>query len=131
MPNTAGIFGTINDASTQAPQTNPNSFQYGGAAGGAADREGQLSGLGAAGANYGATNAYQGAQNSALAQMQAQAAGNDGGVAEGQLQQGAALAAQQQQSAAAAPITNALASENSMENSLKKFYSLKKQMKGS
>ena len=92
MPNTAGIFGTVNDASTQTPQTDPNAFNYGGTSGGAAARQNQLSQLGAQGANYSGTQPYQAAQMSALAQAQREANGEDFGATQAQLSQGLAQA---------------------------------------
>lgn len=90
MPGTGGIFGTINDASTATPQTDPNAFQYSGQAGGAAARQGQLSALGQMGANGASNQPYQNAQMGALGLDQQAAMGNAPSVAQAQLQQGLA-----------------------------------------
>lgn len=92
--NLMGGAGTQNRTQIVNPnsQLDPNAFQYGGQAGGAAARQGQLSQLGAAGASTAGQQPYQQAQLSALAQAQREANGEDFGATQAQLSQGLAQA---------------------------------------
>ena len=78
-------------ASSNTPSTvDPNAYQYGGQAGGAAQRQGQLSQLGAQGASTAGQSPFQNAQLSALGQAQRQANGEDFGATQAALNQGLA-----------------------------------------
>lgn len=99
----SGALGGQNDFHDDAFKSDDNKWQYGGQAGGAASREGQLSQMGANGASTNGQQPYQAAQLGALGMAQQQANGNDFGAVQAQLQSGLA----QSQGAAAAQAAGA------------------------